>query len=84
MILMSLGLACGDAHTQAGGPPVTLVQASNIACKVGRANVKPREGVAWYGPCVDGLAQSAGYAQWSDTGKPTLRFDGTYARGLLP
>ena len=62
---------------------VSFVQASNVACKVGRPNVKPGETVTWQGQCADGSAQGAGVAQWSQDGKPTLRFEGTFAKGLL-
>jgi hypothetical protein len=71
------------AHAQPAPPPVAFVQASNVACKVGRPNVKPRETVTWSGQCVAGLAEGSGTAQWFEDGKPTLRFDGTFARGLL-
>jgi hypothetical protein len=70
------------AQTQS--PPISFVQASNVACKVGRANVKPGETVTFQGGgCADGLAQGPGLAQWYIDGKPTLRFVGIYARGLL-
>lgn len=35
------------------------------------------------GECADGLIACRGTAQWLEEGKPTLRFDGTFARGLL-
>jgi hypothetical protein len=65
-------------------PLITFVQASNVACKVGRANVKPGETVTFQGGgCADGLVQGPGLAQWYLDGKPTLRFVGRYERGLL-
>lgn len=82
---MSLILAAQGATVlaQPGAPPVAFVQASNVACKVGRPNVKAGETVAWQGQCADGFANGAGVAQWSQDGKPTLRFEGTFIRGLL-
>jgi hypothetical protein len=68
---------------QTAPPPVTFVQAANVACKVGRANVRSGEIVTWQGPCAEGLAQGMGVSQWFMDGKPTLRFEGTFARGLL-
>ena len=68
---------------QSGSSPISLVQASNVPCNVGRPNVKPHEGVTWFGQCADRLATGPGTAQWTEKGKPTLRFEGTFARGLL-
>ena len=78
-----MSFSCSSSYAQSGSPPIAFVQASNVPCKVGRANVKPREGVTWDGQCADGLAAGPGTAQWLEAGKPTLRFDGTFARGLL-
>lgn len=73
-----------SALAQPAPSPITYVQASNVACKVGRPNVKPGETVTLEGGgCANGLAQGPGLAQWFLDGKPTLRFAGIYARGLL-
>ena len=73
-----------SALAQPASPPITYVQASNVACKVGRANVKPGETVTFQGGgCADGLAQGPGMAQWFLDGKPTVQFAGIFVRGLL-
>jgi hypothetical protein len=64
-------------------PPITFVQASNVVCKVGRASVKPGETVTWQGQCASGFAQGSGAAQGLLDDKPTLRFEGTFVRGVL-
>lgn len=82
-ILLPMGCLCTSAYAQSDAPPITFVQASNVPCKVGRPNVKPVESVTWSGQCADGLAAARGTAQWFEKSKPTLRFEGTFARGLL-
>ena len=82
-IMLPISFFCSPSYAQSGSPPISFVQASNVPCNVGRPNVKPREGVTWYGQCADGLATGPGTAQWFEKGKPTLRFDGTFARGLI-
>lgn len=62
---------------------LSLVQATNVSCKVGRANVKPGESVTWQGMCKDGLAEGTGVARWSFAGKPTLVYEGAFVRGLI-
>src|SRR5438045_1544291 len=78
-----LAALCTSAIAQTAPPVLTAMQASNVPCKVGRANVKPGETVTWQGKCTDGFAQGLGVAQWYADGKPTLRFEGTFALGLL-
>ena len=73
----------GPLYAQPSPPPIAFVLAANAPCKVGRANVKPSENVTWSGRCADGLATGPGTAQWLESGRPTLRFDGTFVRGLL-
>ena len=83
-IVLSIGcFFCICSYAQSDSPPTTFVQASNVPCKVGRPNVKPEESVTWSGQCAEGRAAGPGSAQWFEKGKPTLRFDGTFARGLL-
>ena len=82
-IALPVWFLCLSAYAEPDAPPVSLVQASNVPCKVGRPNVKPGEAVAWNGQCAGGLAAGRGTAQWSDKGKPTLRFDGVFTQGLL-
>ena len=82
-IMLPILCFCVSAYAQSDAPPVSFVQASNVPCKVGRPNVKPVEVVTWNGQCADGLAAGRGTAQWAEKGKPTLRFDGVFTRGLL-
>ena len=79
----SISCIFGSSYVQSGPSLIAFVLASNVSCKVGRANVKPGEGVTWSGRCVDGLAAGPGTAQWLEKGRPTLRFDGTFTQGLL-
>lgn len=84
VIVLPIGcFFCICSYAQSDSPPTSLVQASNVPCKVGRPNVKPVESVTWSGQCAEGLAAGPGTAQWFEKGMPTLRFDGTFARGLL-
>lgn len=73
----------GPLHAQSSPPLIAFVLAANVPCKVGRANVKPGESVTWSGRCADGLATGPGTAQWLEGGRQTLRFDGTFVRGLI-
>ena len=84
-LAIAIPISCflAPLHAQPGAPPITFVIAANAPCKVGRANVKLAESVTWSGRCVDGLATGPGTAQWLESGRPTLRFDGSYVRGLL-
>lgn len=83
VIALPVWCFCVSAYAEPDAPPTSFVQASNVPCKVGRPNVKPVEVVTWNGQCADGLATGRGTAQWSEKGKPTLRFDGIFTRGLL-
>jgi hypothetical protein len=74
---------CRTACAQPSPPPVSFAASPNTGCKVGRANIKTGDSVAWQGPCVDGYAQGAGVAQWSSNGRPTLRYEGSFNRGLI-
>ena len=84
IVLPIIGHQFTSAYAKSDAPPpIAFVQASNVPCKVGRPNVKSTEIVTWNGQCADGLAAGRGTAQWFVSGKPTLRFEGTFVRGLL-
>jgi hypothetical protein len=83
VIVLPISCSWSSSYAQPGSPPIGFVQASNTPCKVGRPNVKAREGVTWSGQCADGLASGPGTAQWVEDGKPTLRYEGIFASGLL-
>jgi hypothetical protein len=62
---------------------MNYVDATDVACKIGRPNVTPGESVTWQGKCVNGLASGPGVAQWSKNGKPTFRYQGVLQNGLI-
>lgn len=76
-------LSWQQVQAQPAALKIDYVNAVNTACKVGRLNVTSTELVAWQGQCVGGYASGRGVAQWSTAGKPTLRYEGTFEKGLI-
>ena len=76
-------LGTGGVASAQSSPSIGYVLATNTGCKVGRPSVKADDSVTWQGKCMDGLASGPGVAQWSNAGKPTLRYEGSFEKGVL-
>ena len=79
--LLAMALLFASAAQAQTDAVAGWITATNQACKIWNPAPQPDESVTWSGACKDGLATGKGILQWTENGKPDVKFDGEYVKG---
>lgn len=76
-------LLLGHAGIAAAQAPAGWIADRKTGCKVWNAEPRPKETIAWDGPCKGGIANGRGTLQWFENGKLAMRQEGELRNGRL-
>lgn len=79
LVIVGMLFAAPMALAQDAAPG--WITATNQPCKIWNPEPQPDESVTWSGDCKDGLASGKGVLEWTENGKPDVKFEGQYVNG---